>query len=236
MNKENLLHNYFKNTLSEEEKAQLFELLEKDADFKESFDEYNDLNLAFKKQEANELKDYLQNLENAQVNRQWYQQSWIRYAAAAILVIAIGLQFLLGDTTSLYDQYYETYPNVELPVVRNSEQDAAMKAFQAYENKAYQKSISEFEALLKDSENLNYRFYYAMAFLNNQQYDEALAQLNLLEKQTFDYSEETQWYQALILLQQKNTEQALSKLNDLENQNSSFNKTERKELIKKLSK
>lgn len=74
-----------------------------------------------------------------------------------------------------------------------------------------------------------------MAFLNNQQYDEASEQLNVLKKHTFEYSEESQWYQALILLQQNKTKEALSKFHDLEKLNASFNKAKRQGLIIKES-
>ena len=75
-----------------------------------------------------------------------------------------------------------------------------------------------------------------MAFLNNQQYDEASEQLNVSKMHTFEYSEESQWYQALILLQQNKTKEALSKLNDLEKLNASFNKAKQQVLIIKFSK
>lgn len=75
-----------------------------------------------------------------------------------------------------------------------------------------------------------------IAFLNNQQYDEASEQLNVSKMHTFEYSEESQWYKALILLQQNKTKEALSKLNDLEKLNASFNKAKQQVLIIKFSK
>jgi hypothetical protein len=237
MNKEDLLQKYFKNTLSQKEGEHLKSLLETDADFKASFEEYNNFNLAFKSHEAGALKSFLKSLDSTDKLQQlkWYKNTKIIYLAAAILVIALCIPFLVKpDMNNVFNDYYDVYPNVEKPIVRGAEETEINSAFKAYEANNYSLAVDAFQNLLEEDNNPNYRFYYAMSLLNNDQSDLALEELSQLENIDFDYQNEVLWYKALIHLKNNENKQAIAKLNELENSESSFKSKERKVLLQQL--
>lgn len=237
MNKEDLLQKYFKNTLSQKEEDYLKSLLETDADFKATYEEYNNFNLAFKSHEADTLKSFLKSLDGADKIRRlkWYKNTKFIYLAAAVLVLALCIPFLVKpDINDLYNDYYQVYPNVEQPIVRGDEETEINSAFKAYEANNYSLAIDAFQNLLEKDNNPNYRFYYAMSLLNNDQSDLALKELSLLKGIDFDYQNEVIWYTALIHLKNSETKKAIAKLEELENSESSFKSKERKVLLQKL--
>lgn len=237
MNKEDLLQKYFKNTLSQKEEEHFKSLLETDADFKATYEEYNNFNLAFKSHEADTLKSFLKSLDGTNKIRRlkWYQNTKFIYLAAAVLVLALCIPFLVkSDINDLYNDYFQVYPNVEQPIVRGAEETEINSAFKAYEANKYSLAIDAFRNLLEEDNNPNYRFYYAMSFLNNNQTELALKELSQLENINFDYQYEVLWYTALIHLKNNETNEAVAKLNELENSESSFKSKERKVLLQKL--
>ncbi|NRB59879.1 MAG: hypothetical protein HRU50_08105 [Winogradskyella sp.] len=237
MKKEDLIQKYFKEVLTPQEEKEFSSLLENDSDFKLEFEEYSNLQKAFKINEADELKDFLKNIEasEADIALPWYKKQYIYYVAAAVLVIGLCIPMLMKPSSSdLYNSYFEIYPNVEQPVVRGDNDNASNNVFQAYESNNFEKSSEGFKALLEKETNPNFRFYYAMSLLNSQKYDEALSELNVLESLEFDYIAETLWYSALISIKKEQFESAKSYLQILDNSNSSFKSKERKVLLKKL--
>lgn len=237
MNKEDLLQKYFKNTLSQKEEEQFKSLLETDADFKAAYEEYNNFNLAFRSHEAGALKSFLKSLDGTDkiLRLKWYKNTKIIYLAAAILVIALCIPFLVKpDINNVFNDYYDVYPNVEQPIVRGAEETEINIAFKAYEANNYSLAIDAFQNLLEEDNNPNYRFYYAMSLLNNDQSDIALKELSRLEGFDFDYQNEVLWYTALIHLKNSETKKAIAKLEELENSESSFKSKERKVLLQKL--
>ena len=239
MNKEQLIQKYFKGSLSLEEEKELKSLLENDDDFNAQFEDYSNMNKAFKSAEAVELKEFLNQLEEKTVssNTQWYKNSVLYYATAAILIISLCIPFLINPSPeSIYENFYEAYPNVEQPIVRGAQQDDISKAFQDYENGNYNVATENFKVLLQKDSNPNYRFYYGMALLNDAKYEFALEELSKIENLDFDYKEETLWYQSLILIRVKKFEEAKLKLKRLDDLGSMFKSEERKLLLHKLEK
>ncbi|WP_299523304.1 hypothetical protein [Winogradskyella sp.] len=237
MDKEDLLKKYFKQTLSEQEQKEFYLLLDTDSDFKVMFEEYSDFNLAFKSHEAEQLKDFLKSIDDQPKIKKtvWYKTPLFYYSAVAILIIALCVPFLMRPSAdSLYNDYFDTYPNVEQPIVRGTVKNSAYNAFDLYENNRFVEAAQKFEVILKDTNNSNLRFYYAMSLLNSSQYDLAQIQLSELDQQDFDYKDETLWYLSLILIKKKQTQEAITKLKELDKSNSPFKSKERKLLLQKL--
>jgi len=237
MNKEDLLKKYFRQSLSEDEEKEFTLLLESDDDFKALYEEYSNFNLAFKSHEAQELKAFLTSVDKQRDVKKitWYKSSTFYYLAAAILIIALCLPFLLKPSaSSLYNDFYEVYPNVEQPVVRGSEETNTYNAFKAYEASDYNLATKAFEALLQTDSNPNYKFYFAMSLLNDGKFDQALNTLTDLENLKFSYTDETLWYMSLILIKQEQPLKAISKLELLDKSGSPFKSEERKVLLQKL--
>lgn len=235
MDREELIKKYYKESLSTEETMEFSKLIKTDEDFKAKFEDYANFNKAFKANEAEDLKNFLRDLDSKEVKQLWYKKPVFYYAAAAVLIIALCVPlFTKTSTNNFYNDFYEAYPNVEQPIVRGSNKNVSYEAFLAYENANYSKSAQLFKSLLESSENINYRFYYAMALLNDSKYNKALEELTILETKTFDYHDETLWYAALILIKQEKIELAKSKLQQLENTKSKFKSKERQLLLEKL--
>lgn len=235
MTKDDLLKNYFKKSLSKKDEEEFFMLLDTDRDFKAQYNEYLDFNLAFKSHEANELKDFLKSIDKKSITKKTtrYKKSAFYYAAAAVLVLALCVSFLLKPSSnSLYENYFEVYPNVEQPIVRGSEDTTFTNAFKFYENGDYTSAEKEFETILKTIENPNYKFYYAMSLLNNEKFDKALQQLNQI--QNSDYEAEINWYKALIYLKKEDVFNATKYLQAIASK-STFKTKEAKILLAKIN-
>ncbi|BAO75183.1 hypothetical protein [Winogradskyella sp. PG-2] len=234
MTREELIQGYFKNTLSDSEVQSLKKRLKTDADFKAEFEDYENIHLAFIENEKKVLKERLKNLDNTGLteSKSWLQSSWLRYAAASIIVIGLCYTFLFQNSESMYETYFDVYPNVEQPVVRNS--SANNDGFLAYENANYQKAVIEFESLLESIDNPNIRFYYAMSLMNLGNINDAGKQLESLLATDFEYKAETLWYNALIYVKKDNIDLAIANLKTLDSSNSSFKSKERKLLLQKL--
>lgn len=234
MTHEELIQGYFKNKLSKDNLKYFDRLLESDPDFKVQFEDYQNMNYAFFENEKQDLKDYLKNLDDdkAVSIKKRYKGSWLRYAAASIVIFGLSYTFWVTNSGSLYDDYFEIYPNVEQPIVRNSNEND--EAFLFYENANYEKAAESFKSLLETNNNPNIRFYYALSLLNSGNQANANTELKKLSKMNFDYQSESFWYSALIDIKMEDFDAAIKHLEALDNSNSSFKSKERKVLLQKL--
>ena len=238
MNQETLLKKYFTKSLSKDEEEQFSNLLDKDPDFKVLFDEYTDLNSAFKEHEAITLKDHLKSLEskNLSTTSAGFKRRWFYYSAAAIVLIFLSLQlFNQPSTSSLFNTYYNSYPNVEQPIVRGTQQNTTYDAFKAYENKNFKAAVLMFEKLLNTNNDPNIRFYYAMTLIENNAFEKAKTELESLKSTQNDYIPEIYWYSALINLKENNLEKAKANLNQLKTLKSTFKSSETEALLNILN-
>lgn len=236
MNNEQLIIGYFKNSLSEAERRHVQKLLKDDKAFKEEFDDYKSLRKAFEINEAIVLKSQLQELESNSSKTGSNSGLFIRYAIAAVLVAIIGISlFFTLNTRSIYDQYYEAYPNVYEPVVRGEGNNDANKAFVFYENNQYKKAQSEFEKLLEQEYNPNVAFYYGLSLLETEDYGEALERFENIPDQDFQFQEELLWYSALAYVQVENFTKARYQLTLLTQDKSSAYYQDAMSILDKLS-
>lgn len=259
MTQEALIRGHFKNTLTADEQLQLEQLLQEDAAFKTLFEEHQDMHFAFLESEKQALKQHLQALsakapitENEEarpsaenppskpttgdgrvVAMKWYQQNWLKYAIASVFVIGLFVLFMpKNQNADLYTTYFEAYPNVEAPVIRNS--DGNIDAFLHYENQDYANAIAAFELLLAEENNPNIRFYFAMSLMNAGQLSAAKKELDALQQLPFDYQAEALWYNALIALERQDNATVIQNLKDLQVVDGQFNREAVGELLGKL--
>ena len=226
-----LINRYFKNSLSDKEEILFNDLLEKDTVFQKAFEEHKSMQRAFEINEAERLKDKLKSIEIEKVKplNSLRQKRWVYSIVASVLVI-VGLSVYLNYfNTTLYDDYFEIYPNVYQPIVRgNTEQST--KAFMYYENQNYKKAQNEFEDLLKVESNPNIKFYYALTLLNSGQTDKANQEFEKLKNIEFEFQAEVYWYYALAELKLEKTDQAKRLLKTLKSKYPSY-KTEDVEIL-----
>lgn len=236
MSKEDLLNKYFEQTLTDEEKIRFEQFLKEDMEFQEEFNFQKDVKLALTLNERSELKAKLKShhSKKSSFKRQWK----ISIATAAAVVLCFGIYSIFNSNPSaeqLFSQYYETYPNTVLPIVRDasSDQNIKQQAFEAYENKNYQKAIELFSNIYTSEGDEYALFYKAMSMIESN-HDLENAKTILKDTQwTIEFKEKSLWYLGMVYLKQQQTEQAkttLQKLSAL----GDYRKVQVEDLIKKL--
>lgn len=147
----------------------------------------------------------------------------VYWSVAASLVIAATLLLYFSlDSQSLFDQYYEVYPNYEVTTVRGEEDISSReKAYRSYDMGDYAGAISAFNQL--ESMIAADYFFRGMCYIQLQSYEEALSDLsNELLNNDEEYTEAASWYAALIHLKMENDDKALPLLKQLSTGNSEF--------------
>ena len=213
MDKEQLLERYFENQLSQEEALLFQNYLDTDASFAEEFAFQKNVKQAITLNERAELKQKLQSFEKPKAKpfKIWYA------AASVVLLCGLGYYFTQNAATSVYDEFYQTYPNVVAPTVRgeNSE-DIKSEAFYEYDNGNYEKSLVLFSKIYETDKDDYALFYKALSQMELQKTTEAIAtfkQFDLGKNNAF--TPFVKWYLALAYLKENQKEQAMPLLKSL---------------------
>lgn len=153
--------------------------------------------------------------------------------AASIFIVASLTLYFTRDQQSLFDEYYQPYPNYEVTTVRGEEDSTSrMAAYAAYDVGNYELAISKFNEM----EDLTAPDFFFRGVSNIQigKLEEALDDFNkVLSRDDEDYKNASIWYVALIHLKQKDHEQAIPLLEQLSEGQSEFATTST-ELLGKL--
>lgn len=142
--------------------------------------------------------------------------------AASFLLVSVFAVYLLQDKESLFDQYYEAYPNYELTALRGEDNlSAREEAYKAYDAADYELVIRQFTAL--ESRQAADEFFLGIAYLETNQLDEALERLQLvISFENADYLDAARWYTALVNIKQENEPIATELLKRLANGRSEY--------------
>ncbi|MBA3985267.1 MAG: hypothetical protein H0X63_01500 [Flavobacteriales bacterium] len=231
MDKNELLHNYFENSLSPEEKNLFDNLLVTDEEFAQEVVFQKNLKKAITLEERAHLKEKLNSYEQQNTPKtKWW------YVAASFLVL-LGMSFWFinqnPDYDKLYASYFEIYPNVVEPIVRNSNEEKTIKmeAFIAYENEDYAKASQLFESIAMENQVEYAQFYKAISLMKIDQFDEASVILSDTSWSNA-YHEDATWYLALIKLKQQDITASKKLLKILTT--TSIYAMEARELLKRL--
>jgi tetratricopeptide (TPR) repeat protein len=234
MNNNQHIQDYIQGKLNKEDRQSFEESLQKNKTLKGDFEDYKSVQKAFKLNEAERLKSKLQAHEKDNSSGSSFNFRPFFYAIAASVLVLIGMNFYFNFfQQDLYGQYFETYPNVYQPVVRGSAEEST-KAFMYYENGDFVNAQEAFKNLLKDKNNPNIRFYYALSLLNEDQVEPAIAELKALKDIDFEFSAEVYWYYGLAELKLENLENAIVMFNELRLRFPKYKPEEVKELLNDL--
>jgi len=235
MNNDQHIQDYLQGKLNFEERQSFEELLQNDKTLKKDFEDYKSVQKAFKLNEAERLKSKLQTHEKDNSSGSSFNSRSFFYAIAASVLVLIGVSFYFNFfQQDLYGQYFETYPNVYQPVVRGSAEEST-KAFMYYENQDYKSAQKAFESLLKEEDNPNIRFYYALTYLNEGDAKRANEELEALKNIEFEFQAEVIWYQSLSLIKLDRLEEAEELLQTINTKDFSFNRDKVDTLLEKLN-
>lgn len=215
MENEDLLHKYFEQQLSEEEKVLFASLLQNDAAFAKEVEYQKNVKKAIILNEREAIKQKLKSYEAKPKFRTAY---WL---SAAVVILFLGgltwFQLQPSSPEKLYQEYYQSYPNVVAPTVRgDSERNLKSDAFYEYDSGNYEKSLTLFSKIYAD-EGVDYAlFYKAMSLLELKRYSEAIASFD--EFKTTDnnsFSPFVKWYKALTYLKLNEKENSVLLLQEL---------------------
>ncbi|WP_430409784.1 anti-sigma factor family protein [Kordia sp.] len=239
MDKEDLIQNYIANRLSEQEKTEVETLLETDLELQALYETHTEMAAAFQLSKSKAIKKRLQALDaqdTSSETQSFLQRNYNKIAIVAVLVIGVFFMInVLKSNGDLYETYFETCPNTYLPVTRgNNQKDAQFEAFKAYESNDFKTAETNFHKLLETTSSPAIKFYYAMSLLNQDKFDMALAELQLLNTKTFGYQVESLWYTALIQIKNKDIESARQHLTTIQQLNKDFKSEEIQSILDTL--
>lgn len=234
MDHEELIEKYFAKSLNNDEQSTFDQLMQTNDTFREQVIYEEEVQKAIILNERLALKKKLQSFETKKTKRNYT----IWYAAASFAVM-LGIGFWTFsndvDTNAVYEEYYQSYPNVVAPTVRGENStDIKSEAFYSYDSGDYAKALKLFSKLY-DTEKEDYSlFYKSLSLMELKRYDEALTSFEQFDLQKNNgFTPYVKWYKALTLVKLKQEEKALVLLQELANSTNPMQKMA-KELLTEL--
>ena len=244
MDKEILLYRYFSNQLTEQENAQLQELLKTDSDFKQQFEFESSLKRVIKDKENKDLKTKLGGFEKAISEKKAVRTLWYgnfgKWSIAASVVLLVGLGWFFNNLFStnyeeLYENNFQQYPNTVYSITRGeSAKSIEGDAFVAYETGDFQKALYNFHAINEEDRNDYVDFYMAQSYLQINQMEKSKEHFQKVIDENGEFAAEAHWYLALIAIKQEDNEMAKQQLNELISKYD-YNKDKATELLSELN-
>ena len=234
MDHEELIEKYFAKSLNNDEQSTFDQLMQTNETFLEQVVYEEQVQKAITLNERQALKEKLQSFETKKTKRNYT----IWYAAASFAVmLGIGYWTFSNDvdTNAVYEEYYQSYPNVVAPTVRGENStDIKSEAFYSYDSGDYTKALMLFSRLY-DTEKEDYSlFYKSLSLMELKRYDEALTSFEQFDLQKNNgFTPYVKWYKALTLVKLEQEEKALVLLQELANSANPMQKMA-KELVAEL--
>lgn len=168
-----------------------------------------------------ELKDKVASFENKRNKSRSINYTYIGVAASLILVASLVFIFS-KEEQSLFDQYYQPYPNYEVTAVRGEEDpDLRESAYLAYDKQDYENALRTFNSMDELSEP-DY-FFRGICLLETGYNEGALSDFEkVISAQNKDYAYPSKWLSALIYLRMDEETLAKQFLESLINDDSEY--------------
>ncbi len=217
MNSHDYIDKYFEGSLTPEEQQEFESLLLSDDDLANNFAYQKQLKKAITLNERADLKRKLQGFESETRKPKSFK---VWYAAASVVLLCcLGYYFSMTSTSGLYDDYYQTYPNVVAPTVRGEgSEDLTSKAFYNYDAGNYEQSAELFSSLYDTTHEDYALFYKGMSLMELKEHKQAIGVFNQFdESKQSRFTPFVKWYKALSYLKLGNKEKSISLLKDLSN-------------------
>jgi hypothetical protein len=220
MEKETLINHYFEKLLSAEEQKQFDLLMQSDVDFAKEVAFQKSLKKAITLNERAELKRKFTSFEPKKAKVKSFK---IWYAAASLFLIAgLGFYFSKNSNAAIYEEFYQSYPNVVAPTVRGEQkEDIKSEAFYEYDSGNYEKSLALFSAIYESEKDDYALFYKALSQMELQKTNDAINTFNQFDlNKNNAFTPFVKWYLALAYLKDNQKEKAMPLLKSLsENEN-----------------
>lgn len=202
--------------MSKEERQDFEQRLQNDAEFKTLVDDIQTLLLGVETQALKEkLNDYHKELpiqmETKKETFKLRQYNFMKIAAAAVFVIAVGCFWFLNGSSNerLYDDYFTADPG--LPTTMSSTDNYEFfDAMVNYKQGDYKKAISKWEVLEEkapDNDTINY--FLGVAYLADKNEAQAISYLNkTVNASKSVFMEDAHYYLGLAYLKSDQIEKA----------------------------
>ncbi|MFD2588890.1 hypothetical protein ACFSQJ_18335 [Croceitalea marina] len=228
---------YILDELSSVEKIEFEKRLKVDKALALKFKGYKEIFEASYLEERAQLKEKLASINNSNKKARIKLRSWMT-AAIFILMVGTITWFTLSEDTDLYNDYYESYPNLLKPSTRGAQMSNLIleQAFYYYDDTNFVKSLPLFISYLEDNKDNDVSFYLAMNYLELEDGEKAAKIFkDLIKAETkTDYKEEAYWYLGLYNLKKDDTENALELFKQMKLLNQQFKRQQVEILISKL--
>lgn len=212
--------NYLNNEMSQEEKLEFENQLQKDIELLEKFELYKVTAQFLATKFDMETITFKENLKS--ISRENFAEKEIKkskviafkpfyYAVAASVVLAFGTWFMMQGTPEYgdYNQHENAY------FMERSVGDATLnEAQKAFNDKDYKKTVSAFEKV-QNLTNPELQYFYAIALIETNDYTKAEILLNNIKSGSSVYKEKATWYLALSNLKQNKLDECKMYLNQL---------------------
>ncbi|HMR18939.1 MAG TPA: hypothetical protein PKA53_06545, partial [Sphingobacterium sp.] len=222
-------------TLSEAEQQLFDQLLLDDMAFAEEITFRKAVQQVIRQEERAKIKDQLRSFEQEKKvsSHPANLRKWLSVAAAILLIGMVSLWWYSSrySAAGLYEEYYETFPNIVQPLVRgNKTVERRSQAFEAYDKGEYRKAAQ----LFAEATDINNQFYHALSEMELGEHKKASAIFEGMDVSNTDLKPFILWYKALNLVKLDRKKEAKEILSELE-KDVDFNSWERvKELRKEL--
>ncbi|MEM1136960.1 MAG: tetratricopeptide repeat protein, partial [Bacteroidota bacterium] len=158
-----------------------------------------------------QLKDKLKAVSGRQKenSKQITLKSFILVAASLSAILFV---FFLSnnktDTESLYNTYYQPYPNIISPTERSANNKEQILAYKLYDQGNYEKAIIAFDELIAETnKNATAKFYQGISYIELENYDLALKSLyEATEGKDRRFIIPAKWYLVLCYLKTEEKE------------------------------
>ncbi len=229
---ERLFQKYIQGSLDAGDRAEFEKRIDNDSAFAKAYQQHLDLHNAIRITENERRKSVLENYESKKTEKTsgfcWYQ-----IAAVFIILVGSGSLIYMLNQNSLYDQYYESFPNITQPVVRGGTIENDIDLFyQLYENEEYQEAIDVGLEVKNKTEAM--QFYIALCHLELGNKEKALSELENLNSTDDNLRPAVLWYTGLIYLDQDKIAKASERLLRLKSNYPNFMPEEVKEILAQM--
>ncbi len=150
-------------------------------------------------------------------------------AAVVLFIIPFMLFYYFGSPSNekLYLSYYETYPNIINPILREHDQpptDFVEQAFYFYELKKFDQAAQSFETAYSSNKDYQLLFYKGLCHLELKNWTQAIQDFEQLKGTIGEniLSEQTKWYLSLAYIANDDREAATNELKKVVTMNGTY--------------
>ncbi len=245
------IEQYLLGQLDENDKAAFEKEMENDSSLKEEVRTHAGVLQGLDEIRAEKLKSHFQELESNLPKEESNEEKVVEMqpskglgsiwkVAAAIVLLAIPTYLILnsGPTADeLYNQYYQSYPNVITSTERSQEENPPEQneALAYYESGNFEAAIEAFQAELEElPEAADMQFYLGVSQMETNRLEHAIESLTaVVESNNTQFRDQALWYLALAKMKNGNEVEAEGLLKHIITKENSYS-TRAEEILEQL--